>query len=431
MPMLYDLEKENIKKHVWCLHRGCGKDLLALNYLINQAVTKRGVYLHCFPNYSQAKRAIWKSNHSTDDGGVVGYLEHFPQELIKTQNASEMTIELINGSIYCLMGVDGKNANRARGMNPNFVILSEYAFMDPESWYTIEPRLTQNKGTVIFASTPNGQNHFYHLYNHAKLNPQDYGAHLLTIDDTSVFAPEFIEQKRAEGIPEDFIQQEYYCSFTRGAEGSYYGKYIQAARSEDRITNIYHNPDIPVHTSWDLGMRDSTSIWFFQLPKSGNIHLLHFYENSGAGLDHYLKYLDEWKAKNKCMWGTHYVPHDMHKRELSGDGSELLEMARNFGYNMVSVPNLQINEGIQLVRNILPNCIFDQKQCKLGIECLDFYRKKWNESLKVYYDEPCHDKWSHGADSFRYLAVGIKKMGQSGKLDAEKIKEMRMKNYGY
>lgn len=394
LPLLQALDK-GIKKHVWCLHRGCGKDLLALNYLICQAMQKRGVYLHCFPNFSQGKKAIWQSNHADDKGQVVGYLEHFPEELIKRRNGSDMSIELINGSMYHVMGLDGRNAARARGMNPNFVILSEYAFMDPESWYTIEPRLTQNNGTVIFASTPNGQNHFYHLYNHAVNHPETYYAKLLTIDDTSALPIGFIEEKRAEGIPEDFIQQEYYCSFTRGAAGSYYGKYIQDARNDDRICKVNIETDLQVHTGWDIGIGDSTSIWFFQQRKNGQIVFINYYENCGEGLEHYVNYLEEFKGKNKIVYGMHYVPHDTKSRDLCL-GIERIEFLRNLGYTMTVVGKMLVDEGIQVVRSMLNQCIFDQEKCKHGINCLDFYRKKWNETLKVYYDEPLHDKYSHG-----------------------------------
>jgi hypothetical protein len=429
LPLLQALDK-GIKKHVWCLHRGAGKDLLALNYLICCAIKKRGVYLHCFPNYSQGKKAIWKSNHSTHDGDVVAYLDHIPESLIKSKNSSEMMIEFVNGSIYCVMGLDGKNANRARGMNPNFVILSEYAFMDPESWYTVEPRVTQNNGTVIFASTPNGQNHFYHLYNHAKNNPAEYHASLLTIDDTSVFPPSFIESKRAEQIPEDFIQQEYYCSFTRGAEGSYYGKQIQRAREENRITRLNISDDLPCHTAWDIGIGDSNAIWVFQILKSGNINLLHYYENSGGGLPHNLHFLNQWKEKHKIIWGKHFVPHDMKNREYS-TGNERLEIAREMGYEMSVIPLTPVDDGIQCVRSLLAHCYFDEKNCTQGIKCLDLYRKKWDENLKVYQDKPLHDQYSHGADAFRMLALGVKLGTSDNKLSAEKITEMRVRNLGY
>jgi phage terminase large subunit len=430
LPLLKPLDN-GIKKNIWCLHRGAGKDLLALNYLIGCALKKRGVYLHCFPNYSQGKKAIWKSNHSTDDGDVVAYLEHIPEQLIKSKNSSEMVIEFVNGSIYCVMGLDGKNANRARGMNPNFVILSEYAFMDPESWYTVEPRVTQNNGTVIFASTPNGQNHFYHLYNHAKSNPKEYFSSLLTIDDTSVFPSNFIQSKRDEGIPEDFIQQEYYCSFTRGSEGSYYGKLIQNARDEDRVTSLSISSDLPCFTAWDIGIGDSTAIWIFQILHNGKYNFLNYYENNNEGLEHYIRYLDNWKVKNSVVYDTHYMPHDMQQREYTS-GVDRLTTARNMGLKVMVTPKKSIEEGIQAVRSLLPHCVFDSKSCERGIKCLDFYRKKWNETLKVYYDEPLHDQWSHGADAFRMAAIGVKAYGTgASKLSPDSINDMRKRNLGY
>ena len=402
-----------------------------LNALIEQMTINPGVYLHCFPNYSQGKRAIWNSVHGTDDGESMAYLDHFPEALIESKNSSEMMIKLKTGSIYCVMGMDGKNSQRARGMNPKFVILSEYAFMDPLAWQTIEPRITQNNGTAVFLSTPNGQNHFYSLYNYAKDNPKDYFTSFLTIENTKTVAPEHIENLRREGVPEDFIQQEYYCSFTRGAEGSYYGKLIQQARDEDRLTKLNVHPDLPCHTAWDIGIGDATAIWIFQALQNGNFNFLSYYENNNEGLEHYINYLDRWKDKNKIIYGSHYVPHDMQNREFTS-GVDRLTAARNFGYNMVIVPKKPIDEGIQAVRSLLPHCSFDNNGCSRGIKCLDFYRKKWNEMLKVYYDEPLHDQWSHGADAFRMAAIGIKAFGTStNKLSADAIKDMRMRNLGY
>jgi len=421
------------KKRVVCAwHRGAGKDLFALNFLIWKALQKPAVYLHCFPKYNQGKKAIWNSVHQTDEGIAMSYLDHFPKEIIKYKNSSDMRLELVNGSVYCVMGVDGKNATQARGMNPSFVIMSEYAYMDPESWYTLEPRVAQNNGTALFLSTPNGQNHFYNLYNYAKSghNP-DYFGSLLSIEDTKTLSTDHIEKLRSEGIPEDFIQQEYYCSFTRGAEGSYYGKQIQSARDEERITKLNIKADLPVHTAWDIGIGDSSSIWIFQQLHNGNLNFLHYYENNNEGLDHYIKYLDRWKETNKAIWGTHYVPHDMGHRQFES-GNELTLTALNMGYPMVVVPRKSIEEGVQAVRSLLPHCSFDSKGCDRGIKCLDFYRKKWNDNLKVYYDEPLHDQYSHGADAFRMAAMGLKLIGSStNKLTASSIQEMRYRNLGY
>jgi phage terminase large subunit len=409
---VWEALKAGKKKVVACWHRGAGKDLFALNFLIRTAIQKPGVYLHCFPKYNQGKKAIWNSVHKTDDGEAMSYLDHIPKELIKSKNSSDMRIEFVNGSIYCVMGIDGKNATQARGMNPCFVVLSEYAYMDPESWFTLEPRVAQNNGTALFLSTPNGQNHFYNLFNHAMQAGGDYFGSRLTIDDTNAIGVEHIEHLRGEGIPEDFIQQEYYCDFTRGAQGSYYGKYIQRARDEDRICRLHINPTLPVHTGWDIGVGDSTAIYFFQELSGGNLNILHYYENHGEGLEHYIRYLDKWKSENNILYGVHFVPHDMKNQEF-GSGEQRVDTARNLGYQMTIVPKKSVDEGIQTVRTLLSRCNFDEVKCKRGIECLDLYCKKWNDNLKVYYDEPLHNQFSHGADAFRYIAVGLASIGTS------------------
>jgi hypothetical protein len=143
-----------------------------------------------------------------------------------------------------------------------------------------------------------------------------------------------------------------------------------------------------------------------------------------------LHYLEKFKEKNKIIWGTHYVPHDMRNTEFSS-GIDRLTKARDLGYVMTVVPKKGIEEGIQEVRSKLPHCNFDKDKCKRGIECLDFYRKKFNENLKVYSDEPLHDQYSHGADAFRYGITGIKLLGDVGKLSPDTIKEMRQKHLGY
>jgi hypothetical protein len=429
---VWDALERGVKRIVCCWHRGAGKDLFALNYLIYKMLqSPPAVYLHCFPKYNQGKKAIWTSVHGTDDGGAMAYLDHIPEKLIKHKNSSDMRIELINGSVYCVMGIDGKNAVQARGMNPSFVILSEYAYMEAESWHTLEPRVSQNNGTALFLSTPNGQNHFYHLYNYAQANiSKKHFASRLTIDDTKMLDVQHIEDLRREGVPEDFIQQEYFCSFTRGAEGSYYGKQIQAARDDNRICKLNIIPDIAVDTAWDIGIGDSTSIFFIQRTKSNNINVVHYYENQGEGLHHYLNYLSNWKEKKKVIFGSHFVPHDMRVKEFSS-GELRIDTARRLGYEMQVVANHRVEEGIQAVRALLPSCNFDEKESKNGIKALDFYRKKWNDVLKVYYDEPLHDQYSHGADAFRYLAMGIKQYGSNSKLSTEWIKDKRKEYLGY
>jgi hypothetical protein len=164
------------------------------------------------------------------------------------------------------------------------------------------------------------------------------------------------------------------------------------------------------------------------------LNFLDYYENQGVGLDHYINYLDKFREKHKISWGMHYVPHDMRNREFTS-GVSRMEVAEKMGYKMSPVIKdgqaYGLEVGIQVVRSTLPNCVFDRKNCELGIQCLEFYRKKYNEALKVYYDTPLHDKYSHGADAFRMACIGIKEIGQASKLSPDQISSMRRKYTGY
>src|SRR6266404_6080601 len=47
-----------------------------------------------------------------------------------------------------------------------------------------------------------------------------------------------LKKIRDEGTSEDMIQQEWYCSFTLGIQGSYFAKYIEEAKEDGRICNV-------------------------------------------------------------------------------------------------------------------------------------------------------------------------------------------------
>jgi len=120
------------------------------------------------------------------------------------------------------------------------------------------------------------------------------------------------------------------------------------------------------------------------------------------------------------------------KNQEFGSGDDRVTIARKLGYEMTVLKKHGLEDGIQNVRSKFADCSFDKKLCKRGIECLDFYRKKWNDSLKRYYDEPQHDQYSHGADAFRYAIAGINTFGgNQSKLSKETIEEMRRKHLGY
>jgi len=188
-------------------------------------------------------------------------------------------------------------------------------------------------------------------------------------------------------------------AFWASQEGAYYADLMSRARMEGRIKVVPYDPDMPVHTFWDLGMDDSTVIWFAQIIPT-EIRLIDYHEDSGKGLDNYVRVL---QGKN-YVYGEHFAPPDIRVRELS-TGISRLDAARKLGIAFRVVPAHGISDGIDATRSVLCKCWFDQVKCGRGIKALECYRKEWNEKLCKYSDSPLHDWSSHGSDAFRYMAV--------------------------
>jgi len=193
-------------------------------------------------------------------------------------------------------------------------------------------------------------------------------------------------------------------------EGSIYGEWLDTVREEKRICKVPHDTSGAVHTAWDLGIGDSTAIWFFQLIGQ-EIHIIDYYECRGEGIAHYAKVLDDKRSSEGYIYGTHYAPFDINKRELS-TGQTLYDTAWGLGIEFDVLDRAVLEGGIELVRQILPRCWFDQKRTDAGMDCLINYKWKKLETMStedraVYASKPLHDWTSHGADAFRYLATAV------------------------
>ena len=388
------------KRAVAVWHRRAGKDLLSVNWCVTAALKRKGLYWHLLPTYNQGRKIVWDG--MTRDGR--SFLEHFPKELWANVNNTDMRLELKNGSIYQVVGTD--NVDRLVGSNPVGVVFSEYSLQDPRAWDLVRPILAENGGWAVFIYTARGRNHGYDLFNMANRNERWF-CQRLSIDDTSVLTQEAIEEEREAGMPEELIQQEFYCSFDAPLVGSYYGSLMAKALAEERIKNVPYEPRLEVHTSWDLGMGDSTAIIWFQ--QFGNEYrIIDYYENQGEGIPHYVKIVRE----KDYIYGRHIAPHDIRVREM-GTGKSRYEVARDLGIRFDVCPNIQVDDGIEAVRSIIPRCYFDEKKCSILVEALRQYRKDYDEKNKVYKNRPLHDWSSHGADAFRYLALGTRDINKN------------------
>jgi len=399
-PLLKALDS-GYKRVLAILPRRAGKDITSLNNKKKKMWEVPGVYYYIFPTYSQAKKVIWDS--LTNDGKRI--LDYFPKDLVVQMNSQEMKIRMKNKnggtSLFQLIGSD--NYDSLMGTNPRGCVFSEYALQDPMAYQYIRPILTANGGWALFISTPRGKNHLWSIYQLAKESPEWF-CYKLTVEDTNHIPLEEIErEKRAGEMSEDMIMQEYYTSFDMGVEGAYYAKYMDRLRRDGKITDVPWESAFPVHTAWDIGVRDSTSIIFFQTIGQ-TIRIIDEYENSKVGLEHYTDVL-----KNKpYQYGIHIAPHDIRVREW-GSGVTRYEKARQLGIKFTISDQLEIPDGIEAVRSAFSKIWIDQQKCTELIKALENYRQEYDVKKKVYMPRPLHDWSSHFCDAMRYLAVSLPK----------------------
>ena len=391
IPLGYDprepFRRFHARKQRWaCLviHRRAGKTVACVMDLLDAALRcakPDGRFAYIAPTYTQAKDVAWL------------YLKRFSAGIPEVEHReSDLSVILPNGARIRLYGAE--TYDRMRGLYFDGVVLDEVADMDPRAWpEVIRPALADRRGWAAFIGTPKGRNDFWTLWNNAQGDPDWFTLKLPASESGLLDAEELAGMRKI--LSEDAYQQELECSFDASVVGSYYGRLLDTAQEEGRIGGVPYDPAVTVETWWDLGVGDSTAIWFVQ--RAGReIHVIDHYEMTGEGLHHYAKVL----ASKPYIYGRHIAPHDIAVREL-GTGRSRLEIAAELGVKFDVAPRLPVDDGINSVRMTLPKCWFDATKCKAGLEALRMYRKDFDDRLKVFRDKPKHDWTSHSADAFR------------------------------
>lgn len=376
-------------------HRRFGKTVLAINQLIKSALTcekDRPRFGYIAPTFAQGKAVAWD------------YLKHYTSVVPgRVVNESELRIVLPNASQIRIYGAD--NPDSLRGLYFDGAVLDEFGMMKGQTWsQVVRPALADRQGWALFIGTPNGRNAFYEIAQQAKSQPgwffQEFKA-----SETGILSEDELKAARSQQS-EDEYAQEWECSFEASVRGAIYAKELIRAREDQRIRNVPYDPVLPVHTAWDLGVGDSTAIWFAQQVGS-ELRLIDYHEASGEGLHYYAGVL----SNKGYTYGRHLAPHDAAVREL-GTGKSRVEIAQSLGIRFEVLPQSKLEDGINAARMTFPRCYFDETKCRAGLEALQNYRWDFNQRLDEFKPTPVHDVWSHGADAFRYLCLGLKQQAR-------------------
>lgn len=370
-------------------HRRFGKSVWAVNHLQKGAITctkLRPRFAYIGPTYRQAKATVWD------------YMKFYARPIPGVRfNESELRVDYPNGGQVRIYG--GDDPDSLRGLYLDGVVPDEYGLHQADIFSTVlRPALSDREGWALFLGTPNGRNQFFQIHQYAQQTPDWFSA-VYKASDTGILSPQELAEARKVMTADEYAQ-EFECSFEAAVKGAIFANELETARATGRVATVPYDPILPVDTDWDLGVGDSTAIWFSQSLKSGEVRLIDYYEAQGEGLPHYAQKLRE----KGYAYGVHWAPHDIQVKEL-GSGRSRIETAQSLGIRFQVCPNIPIEDGIHAARMLFPRCYFDAVKCRAGLEALQHYRRDYNTRLQEFKAQPVHDFASHGSDAFRYLAT--------------------------
>ena len=374
-------------------HRRAGKTVARINKLIRcaaSATVTNPRFGYLAPYYVQAKDIAW------------AYLKSYCSPILELGgkvNESELSVQFAhNGAQIRLYGAE--NAERLRGLYFDGLVADEAQDITPSALtQVILPALADRKGWLDLSGTPKGWGNLLgESYKRAKDDPEWF-VQMLKASETGLIDADELRRLR-QMMPENEYLQEFECSFDAAITGAYYAKEIQQAQESGRITRVPYDKALRVNTAWDLGVSDSTAIWFYQ-QVGREIRIIDYLEAAGHGLDYYAGELD----KRGYLYGKHYAPHDIQVREL-GTGKSRWDIAKHLGITFQTLAASNVQDGISNARLLISRMYFDEHKCAIGLDALRQYREKRDEKRNVNLG-PLHDWSSHCADAFRYLAVGF------------------------
>lgn len=394
-------------------HRRFGKSVLGINHLlyslhdpdlcrIKHPPPAAAVIL---PTIKQAKNVAW------------GYAQHYARAFGQVKvNQTELKITFESGATFRLYGTDYPDA--LRGIYLDHVFLDEFDMM-PESVFSeiIRPLLADRQGRCYMSGTPSGRGNLFQYSQQARRDRSWFTA-ILPLSDTQLIPQDEVDAiKRliASGrMSQDEYDREFECSFSAGSAGSYWAREMLSARDQGRVSSVPHDPSLPVHTAWDLGIgaANQMAIWFLQT-FSGQVRFIDYYEVEGCGFPDLVKMLAQKQAERGFTYGTHWAPHDIQTREL-GTGKSRLEQAADLGLRFTAVPRVRAKaDSIEAARRLVAVARFDEDRCRIGIDHLEQYSRTWSQDGRVWSPTPRHDWHSNGADAFQQAAMVVQVGGAS------------------
>jgi len=363
-------------------------------YLVERSMSEVDLLIVCL---REVQKSIKRSSKMLIDNKIKDY------KLAKYYKSIETEISKHNDDgLFLFQGMNDLTADNIKSLEGfNIAWFEEAQNITHKSLKTLRPTIRVNGSQIIFTWNPQQPTDPIDEFCNDMQGRDDVLVIHVNYHDNA-FLPDAslieIEIDR-KTYPETF-DHIWLGDYDTQFQGHYYAKLLSTARDEGRITEAPYKAGADVFTAWDLGMRDSTTIWFAQCVGL-QWRIIDYYEANFEELDHYADLIKD----KPYRYGAHYLPHDG-KHERLGMRGSIKDQLRGMGLNdIVTLSATTVDSGISLAKSLIKECYFDKEKCADGLHALNHYKSKYDETKKVY--KELHDWASHGADGFRYLAQAI------------------------
>jgi phage terminase large subunit len=373
--------------------RGSGKSVTVAKILLLQAYHKQLKVL-CFREVQNSiKDSVFQS--------LVDLIQELGLGDFYTYTLNE--IRGANGSVFIFKGLSDQTVESIKSFSGIDICWGEEASgLTDKSLNILIPTIRADDSRFYFTWNPSlDTDAVYHRYVlNRREDVKDIEANYLH----NPWFPKVLEVERKADLGR--LDQDMYSHIWDGKvlpaqQGAVYFREISKAFEQERVTRVKIDPKLAVHTIWDLGMADQTAIILAQRTLS-EIRIVGYFEDNRKTLSEYNQMLRAWGIESQVNWGTCYLPHDArHDNLQTGQSAE--EVMKGLGWKVEITPMLSIDEGIRSARSMFGLCYFDKDNTSLLLENLKRY--SFSEKSNGSFGNPIHDKYSHGADAFRYLAV--------------------------
>lgn len=315
------------------------------------------------------------------------------------------SITSANGAEFIFAGIRQNISNLKSYEGCDICWVEEAVTVSKNSWRVLIPTIRKQGSEIWISFNPELESD--ETYQHFIVNPPEGAQIVHTTYRDNPWVSDVImqEMKDLKARSEADYNHVYEGLCKTTVEGAIYANEIAAAEREYRFARVPYDKTQPVHTFWDLGYGDNTSIWFAQ-SMPFEFRLIDHLSGSLKGLAYYVKELQE----RPYVYGTHWLPHDAKAHEL-GSGRTIEEQLKDHFSSVRVCKRIGAEiDGIEAVRAVFGRCWFDKEKCADGIQSLRHYRYEWDEELRTFKRTPRHDWSSHDAKAFETLAISIKEL---------------------